>query len=165
MGGFAYSFHDMCTPTASTACLAAGSLCGAGNDVPSGTDYSTCYGGGVGLNVNQPMSGTDPQTVQATASGLTYVLSGNVPSTTRILICTAVIPSPSSCPAANSYCATITGKSGTIPWNNFNTECWAPTMGTYLPASPPPISQLDFLVPSDMSNSTAWDFCVDSVSF
>jgi hypothetical protein len=164
-GGYAWSFHDSCAGYASTACLATGSLCGSGSDVPSGGNDSTCYGGGLGLNVDQALSSANVLATQAQASGLTYLISGDLLSSMRVQICTAPL-SGNTCPDGKLYCANLTSTTATIAWSDFNTQCWSPSTGTALAANPlPSISQVSFLVPSASSISTAWDFCVDFLGF
>jgi hypothetical protein len=103
-----------------------------------------------------------------TGTGITYRLtsaSGLLPPGTRLQVCTVPLAAGGGCPAADLYCYNVASLTGYVPWSSFNTACWSPSSGTYLPARPQSISQVEVQVASlATATTTDWDICVASLS-
>jgi hypothetical protein len=161
MGGAAYAYVDT---GGSTACVASSSLCGKGIAVAANGQYSTRWGGGIGINLDEAMGSPTVNTIAVTSAGLSYSLS-NLPPGARISVANCPTPIPAGgCAQTSWYCANLTATSGTIPWTTFDNQCWSPGTGTKLTGPPQSLSSIDFNVPSAASTDTPWDFCVTSLS-
>jgi hypothetical protein len=176
-GGYAYAYSDSMNGVggASTACIEATKLCAVGSVDVSNTSGSH-YGAGIGFNLNQQQSTTcattpiTPYTITSSQLGISYVLS-SLPNTgaglggLRLIIGNAVTQADGGV-TGTDYCVSIGTASGTIPWSEFNSECWSGTgteLTQALAESMGPI-HINIGVVS-ATTAGAFDFCVDSLAF
>jgi hypothetical protein len=148
-GGYVYPFDDR---AGSLSCLASTALCGAGSTaVASDADW----GAALGLNLNQAMatgSTVNPYKVPSAATGIAVFLS-NIPAETRVSIDHGGV----------EYCVALPGASATVPWSQFNTECWN-NQGDFLSGPPDDATFIHVIVPA-IASARVYDFCVISLSF
>jgi hypothetical protein len=149
-GGYTFGFSDGCPGSA--VCLEQTSFCAAGTNVPAGPSFS-CFGNGIGMNVNQPQGGGVRSSLVPTGTGLGYTVTAIPSGGLRIELVAGGV----------TYCANAAGLSGTIPWSSFNTLCFnSPPNGTaYSPSIA--IAEVEFLSVSG-SASISWSFCVSSLT-
>ena len=163
-GGYAFAYSDGSsggTGTSTAALASSGALCvcGTAAKVPDTTSYSTFYGGGLGINLNQPVvDGVGGTAAVATLSstGVTYKLN-QVPVNGRIVIGDST--------DTGDYCYNIPASkaSDTVPWTSFVNQCWAAS-GTALTAAPTGATSIRFQVYTDTSSTHPIDFCLESLS-
>lgn len=156
MGGYAYAYDD---GLGSVTCLESTAFCGSGNIAAQNPPSYTIYGGGLGVNLNQPAatSAVPPpkMTLAATGSGVSYTVTSVPTLGLRIAIDQA----------GTDYCAAVKTASGTVPWAMFNTKCYDATPDGVALAGPPSMAtHIQFEVPSGPAPGT-FDFCVTAVGF
>ncbi len=168
MGGYAYAYNDgppwgMC-PTPSTICVDSTALCTAGvTSSQRGSDYS-CFGGGVGFNLNQVVStaGESPPAlayaIPSDSPGIAYILSApKLPSAGLEVVIDH---------AGLDFCAVLTTVSGRAAWSSFNSKCYdTPPDGVPLAGPPDDATYINFQIGSPMCTTEPFDFCVNYVSF
>jgi hypothetical protein len=170
-GGYAYAYSDSMNGTGgtSTSCIEATQLCAKGSidmdNYPMTPDH---YGAGIGFNLNQAQSTgcasmpIMPYTVAATAVGISYKLSNLPTGGARLIIGDAVTTGTTT--TGTDYCVALATPSGTIPWAQFNSECWSGT-GTFLKAAPVGPIHINIGLPSSATTTSTFDFCLESISF
>jgi hypothetical protein len=185
MGGYAYFYDDMMSPNTgtSTSCIESTQLCAKGtvdlNNYPTtGTPpagFEDHYGAGIGFNLNQAQSTGCasmpilPYTITSSELGITYALT-NLPNSgtgqggVRLIIGNSV--TTNGVTTGTDYCVPLSAASGTIPWSEFNSECWSDA-GTYLTqATAESLGPIHINIGLVSSTAAAtFDFCVDSMSF
>jgi hypothetical protein len=152
-GGYTFSFNDT---GGSTACVDSTAFCASGSSVAQNPTF-TNFGGGVGVNLNQPSAAPSPiDSLSLTGTtGISYAVS-NIPADGLRLSIES---------GGTSYCANLTSVTGTVPWADFNTECFdTPPTGTALTGAPTAATNVEFLVPSS-TTTEAWSFCVETLTF
>jgi hypothetical protein len=176
-GGYAYSYSDStitANPGTSTSCIEATQLCAKGTidldnytaTLPAGQDH---YGAGIGFNLNQPQATgcTSPPimpfTVPAGSLGISYKLSNLPMGGARLIIGNGVTEADGGA-SGTDYCVPLATASGTIPWAQFNSECWT-DQGTFLTGPPTGPIHINIGLPSSATLTSTFDFCVDSMSF
>jgi hypothetical protein len=152
-GGYVYHYDD----GTSYGCVDSANACITGQTAAQGTNYSTIWGAGIGINVNQANGASAKSTVTPTSTtGLAYAVSPSTLPTQglRIVLSGGTV----------DYCAKITTASGTVPWTSFTTDCWdtPPDGGVY--SGTGAFSSVEFQVPA-VAAAGSFSFCVDSVSF
>jgi hypothetical protein len=160
--GYAFAYSDMNDGGSSSASLASdGTLCVHGTSVGAVCSDQTCFssywGAGMGVNVNQA-SGTSSPVANypaAGSTGVTYALD-SLPPNTRLVVGDST----------TDYCVTLNAASGSIPWTNFNSACWDGS-GTSLSGPPASFTSVRFQVASDDVNGgfSDFNFCVDRLGF
>jgi hypothetical protein len=169
MGGYAYAYNDSQNDAGGTSasCLAASAMCTSGmTDISNST--GTHYGAGIGFNLNQAQSTgcssmpINPYTVPSGSVGLSYTISNLPPGGARIAI--GNFTSGTAGAGNQDYCATLTAASGTIPWAQFNSQCWVNTAGDFLTGPPTAPIHVEFQLPSGAA-AASFNFCVESVKF
>jgi hypothetical protein len=157
----------------STVQVATNQICGCGfSQGPAGPVH---WGAGIYINVSQAdLASATAFSVVPTSPGISYRLTsatGYLPPGTRLQVCTVPIPAGGGCPSVDNYCyggpngTGLIALGGFVPWSAFNTTCWSPATGSYLPARPP-ISQVQVEVASQATtNATPWDICVVQMTF
>ncbi len=172
MGGYAYSYNDSMGTTGgtSTGCVVSTALCTSGmTDISNGAATPNHFGAGIGFNLNQTQSTgctstpVNAFTVPAGSVGVSYSLSNLPPGGVRLEIGNGAT-SASGTATGTDYCATLTAASGTIPWAQFNSQCWVNTPGDFLSGPPTAPTHINFGLPSGAAAS-AFNFCVDSIGF
>lgn len=113
----------------------------------------------VGWNLNQaPEDGEPALTVEPTLEGIFVEIENPGGSELRMQI-----QGPNGATDANDrWCAIIPGTGGFIPFEAFNTECWAGGMGTNYAGQP--VVAAIVLVPGKMAGVTNFDFCITSLA-
>jgi hypothetical protein len=107
----------------------------------------------LGLNLNQSRSSPEDLWTPV-GSGLAYDVTNNGGTPLRIQIQGAAgWPS-------EAWCAVITGTSGTVSWNRFNSSCWDNTGSFY---NGTPLQSVMLLVPGDMGSSIPFSLCLNSI--
>jgi hypothetical protein len=165
--GYAYFYNDSMNGVGgtSTSCLDSTALCTVGmTDISNVT--GSFYGAGIGFNLNQAQSTSCTSTpinsfTVPTSDGISYTLSNLPPGGARLIIGNAVTTNGVS--TGTDYCAPLPSASGTIPWAQFNSECWTDT-GTFLTAAPPGPIHINIGLPSG-TTANSFDFCVESIGF
>ncbi|QQS06174.1 MAG: hypothetical protein IPK50_04590 [Fibrobacterota bacterium] len=122
------------------------------------------YGGVlmVGINLNQealpPAGALEPPIVSytPTGSGIRFAVSNPGRSELRIQL------QDQSGTAAGRWCASISGTSGFVPWEDFNTTCWAPATGN--PYNKEPLKDISITVPGKNTMDVPVDFCLENLS-
>ncbi len=122
------------------------------------------YGGVVmvGINLNQdalPAAGAlEPVILQytPTGSGIRYQVANPGGSELRIQL------QDHSGTAAGRWCATLSGESGTVPWADFNTTCWAPSTGKAYDKEA--LKDISITVPGKNLTDVPVDFCLETLS-
>jgi len=121
-------------------------------DPTSASCYSSHWGAGIGVNLNQANgTGTTPASFSAASStGVTYALD-SLPGTMRMVVGDS----------KTDYCVALQSRSGTIPWRSFNSACWG-TTGVALAGPPASFTSVRFQVVADTSYgiSTDFNFCI-----
>ncbi len=158
--GYFFSYSDANDGGSSTATLprsdtmcvtgtAAGTVCSAQSC------YSSHWGAGIGVNLNQPkgQNTTPANFASAGSSGVTYALDA-FGGQMRLVVGDS----------KTDYCYNLTSPSGTIPWSSFNSACWG--SGTPLSGPPASFTSVRFQVVADTSygDDTSFDFCVTKLS-
>jgi hypothetical protein len=158
-GGYGFAYYDGqgTPPGDSTATLQiASGLCISGTvGQVVNAMYSTDWGCGIGVNVNQAMGANPP------ANGLLLTGTGITVSTSAIPSCTTarvVIDDNGT-----SYCAALT-PGVEIPWTTFNTTCYAPAMGTYLSGPPTAAAVKVQFVSTTTASCPFTNFCITQIS-
>jgi hypothetical protein len=161
--GYVFAYSDAASGGSSTASLKSdGSVCVTGKAVGSicadQTCFSTHYGAGMGINVNQAMGTSTPAQnfSPAGSAGVTYALDVFQPNM-RLIVGDST----------TDYCVVLTSASGMVPWANFNSTCWMPSTGTSLSGPPARFTSVRFQLPADdvSGTTTSFNFCVDKLSF
>jgi hypothetical protein len=162
--GYAFAYSDQNDGGLSTASLSSdGTLCATGSAYGTvcGADqtcYSTYWGSGLGVNVNQAkgMGSAVGNYAAAGSAGVTYALTA-LPPNVRLVVGDS----------KTDYCAVLTAPSGTIPWTSFNSACWSPGTGTSLGGPPGKFTSVRFQVAADDTSggSIDFDFCLTQLHF
>ncbi|HNY29927.1 MAG TPA: hypothetical protein PKO15_03480 [Fibrobacteria bacterium] len=122
------------------------------------------YGGVVmvGISLNQealpPAGAAEPPSLQytPTGSGIRYQIANPGGSDLRIQI------QDHSGTAAGRWCADVSGASGVIAWEDFNTTCWSPATGkTY---AREPLKDVSIVAPGKNTVDVPVDFCLENLS-
>jgi hypothetical protein len=153
-GGYAYAYSDGTGGGAgtSTSCVDSSAFCGT---VKTGATSSTTWGGGIGVELNQPVNST-AVTFAVVGFGIQYSLSMPAfPSAGMHIVIDH---------AGVDYCAILSGTAGTVPWSSLNTKCWNPTTGTTLTGPPQDATHVNFQVNAGAAPTTV-SFCVTSLAF
>jgi hypothetical protein len=167
-GGYAFAYSSDgtgCTSLA-TATIDMTAVCVTGmTGIASTATPYVCNGAGFGINVGQAMGATVPGTcsVLATSTGITYALS-NFPTIPGGGLRIEVVTGTAAASATNSYCAPITAATGTIPWTSLELTCYNTPAGTPLAGPPAQLQQVEISI-DDGTAATAFNFCIDSISF
>lgn len=160
--GYQYSYSDREDGGGSSATLASSSrTCVSGRAVGASCEtqscFSTYWGGGLGINLNQAQSdGATPMSFTGAGSaGVSYAID-NLIQGMRIVVGDST----------TDYCVNLNSSSGTIPWRSFNSMCWNGN-GTSLSGPPSSFTSIRFQVVADAvyDIDTDFDFCVTSLSF
>jgi hypothetical protein len=160
-GGYAFALADSKNtppdvPGQSTAVLAAdGSLCIDGHlmqlpQAPTAADYQNDWGCGLGINLNQSMTGNSTGTFMLTGTGITV-------NTTAIPPCTSARVWLAASTVDPGFCAPLT-PGVEIPWSDFNTACWDGS-GTTL-SGPPTIQGIRILFVTGFTACDFTNFCL-----
>jgi hypothetical protein len=161
--GYAFAYSDMNDGGQSSASLSAdGSLCVSGTVVDvTCTDqscFSSFWGAGMGVNVNQATGTASPAANYAAAgsAGITYALDG-LPPNLRLVVGDST----------TDYCVILNTASGTVPWAKFNSACWDPASGVALSGPPARFTSVRFQVATDDTYEGFADFafCIDRLAF
>jgi hypothetical protein len=162
MGGYAFAYYDnQKDPTCgSKSCVEMTSLCTSGSVVAQNPPSYSCYGAGIGINLNQ-MQGSmamGDYAVPMSSTGVHYAVS-SLPNITggglRVIITAG----------GTDYCAQVNSAMGEVMWSQFNSKCYdSPPDGMTLSGPPQMATQLKFQVASGTAAGT-FDFCVTEVSF
>jgi hypothetical protein len=177
MGGYAYAYGDWsitANPGTSTSCISSTQLCAKGTidldnytaTLPAGQDH---YGAGIGFNLNQAqaMNCESPAimsyTVPSGSMGISYTLSNLPMGGARLIIGNAVTAADGTV-TGTDYCVALPTASGTIPWSQFNSECWT-DQGTFLTGPPAGPIHINIGLPSSATTTSTFDFCVTAMSF
>jgi hypothetical protein len=107
----------------------------------------------VGFNLSQANTvGATALPVVTGGTGLSVSVTGTPASGLRVTIA-------ADSTGAVTYCANLpSGGTGTIPWSQFNSKCWAPGTGTPFTAGNS-IVAVQITIPSGPT-STSFDFCL-----
>ena len=113
----------------------------------------------VGWNLNQgTVAGDPPITVMPKLKGVQVAITNRGGSELRLQL-----QGPNGAMNANDrWCAVIPGTGGFIPFDAFNTECWAGGMG--MPYMGQPLTAVIVLVPGKAGTAVTFDFCVDQLA-
>jgi hypothetical protein len=142
------SLGSVIAPSSFSTFPGGGRLCATGSVAP----YWAAVGL-LGLNVNQSRSGIE-NLWNPDSSGLAYDVTNSGASPLRIQIQGAAgWPS-------EAWCAVITGTSGKISWNQFNSACWDGTGSIY---DGTPLQSVMILVPGSNVYSVRFSFCLNSI--
>jgi hypothetical protein len=169
-GGYAFAYSDSTNPPpqpegTSTATLATDSFCISGSVGLVGTmggtmDFTDDWGCGIGVNLDQAMATTPTMppidALQLTGTSITVSTSG-VPTCT-----TARINLDDN---GTAYCAALTDGQP-VDYTDFNTECWAPTMGTPMAGAPSSKAlKIQFVTSGSSTTPCAFtDFCITGIT-
>jgi hypothetical protein len=128
-------------------------LCASGS-VSAGTSNVAM----VGWNLNQSTDdGAPAMSVTPTAAGVRVGITNAGGSELRLQL-----QGPNGATDANDrWCAVIPGTGGFIPYDGFNTECWAGGNGTAYMGEP--IVAAIVLVPGKAGSPTMFDFCLSEL--
>jgi hypothetical protein len=160
--GYAFAYSDMNDGGSSSASLATdGTLCVSGTSVGAMCADSACFssfwGAGMGVNVNQASGPSSPVASYPAAgsTAITYALD-SLPPNTRLVVGDS----------KTDYCVVLNTASGTVPWSKFNSACWDGS-GTSLSGTPASFTSVRFQVASDDVNGgfSDFNFCVDRLAF
>ncbi len=139
------------------------------DDFGAVTDFPLCASGTVetgydnvamvGWNLNQEVADGEPALpVDPTLQGISVSVDNPGGSDLRLQI-----QGPSGDQeASDRWCAILPGTGGFIPYDAFNTECWAGGNGT--PYTGQPIVAAIVLVPGGSSGPVSFDFCVTNLA-
>ncbi|HJX52464.1 MAG TPA: hypothetical protein VJ801_06840 [Polyangia bacterium] len=142
------SIGSAIAPASFSTLPASGRLCAKGTVGPAWEAV-----GILGVNVNESMNGV-ASVWNPDSSGLTYDVTNSGGSALRIQIQGAAgWPS-------EAWCAIITGTSGRISWNQFNSACWDGTGSRY---NGTPLQSVMILVPGSLGYSVPFSFCLNSI--
>jgi hypothetical protein len=145
-------------PTDFSSLGSGGQLCAQGSVAGSADEANVAE---LSININQAeaLAGTAPpiDTYTPTGTGIAYNIANNGASLLRLQIQAA----DGATNAADRWCATIEGGTGTVPWAAFNTECWGVTGGTAYAGQP--IATVIVQVPGS-SVATPFDICINSIT-
>jgi hypothetical protein len=122
----------------------------------AGASSSTTWGGGIGVNLNQPVGSTSAGTIAIIGYGIQYSLAMPAFPTAGMHL---VVDDNGT-----DYCAVLSGTSGTVDWTSFNTVCWDPATGTALSGPPQHASHLNFQVTAGAEPATL-SFCVTNLAY
>lgn len=113
----------------------------------------------VGWNVNQGTVDGDPaMPVTPKLAGVTVKITNPGQSELRLQL-----QGPNGATSATDrWCAVVPGTGGFIPFNAFNTECWAGGAGTAY-ANQPIVAAI-VLVPGKAGTAVTFDFCIDALA-
>jgi hypothetical protein len=175
--GASFTFDDGVGSTISPTCSADGTapcfstvngtgpLCtsGIGAAVPTTLDYGTYFGSVLGLNLNQVVEiGAVAMPYPASSHGVTgfsLMLTNNESGT--VVRLTAVRPSDPD----NIYCVNLSSGKNYVHYSNFTLSCW---LGAGQPAMSAAqfdaVTSLQWQVPTVLTYTTPFDFCVDSIT-
>ena len=146
-------------PQSFASAKAGSKLCASGA-VAAMSDYSGV--GMLGINLAQDLGtgSASPAvgTVRPGGAGLAYQLENSGGSALRIQIQAA---DGATNPNAR-WCAAVSGNSGVISWNQFNTQCWEGGKGSAYDGNTPIAAAL-VLVPGGNTSTTSFNFCVNSL--
>jgi hypothetical protein len=138
-------------------------------DFSAVTDFPLCASGQLeasnsnvamlGWNLNQGKEAGDPAlTIEPELEGIKVEITNPGGSELRLQI-----QGPNGADDEDDrWCAIIPGSGGFIPFDAFNTECWAGGTGTNYAGQP--IVAAIVLVPGKATGVTAFDFCVNSLA-
>jgi hypothetical protein len=111
----------------------------------------------VGWNLNQPKGMNPPLgTVTPTKDGITVAISKN---TTGVELRMQIQMADGDVNANHRWCAVIPGDGGFIPFEAFNTQCWAGGMGTKYNGEE--ITAALVIVPGNPDAARTFDFCAE----
>ncbi|HEX7597599.1 MAG TPA: hypothetical protein VF518_05255 [Polyangia bacterium] len=158
---YQFAYSDRTDGGESSAMLGTSSrLCVSGTAMGASCDTQSCFsthwGGGLGVNLNQAQ--TDGATAMnftaAGSAGVTYSLDNFVQGM-RIVVGDS----------KTDYCVNLVSGSGTIPWRSFNSACWNGT-GVSLSGPPANFTSIRFQVASDAvyDINIDFNFCVTQLS-
>lgn len=156
-GGYGFVYSDKTDGGASTITQKGTSLCASGTaGAVVGMAYSTYWGAGIGVNLNQKMAAMSPiEAAQLTGSGVTVGISNPPMTEFRVVIDNA----------GEEYCAVLKGASTTVAWTEFNSMCWDKTAaGAKALAGPPSSKALKVQVITG-DTDRPFDFCISSIDF
>jgi hypothetical protein len=100
------------------------------------------------------MGSTTKGTFAATGSGISYTLSAAPTQSLRLAIDNGGM----------TYCAPITGSTGTVMWADFMVACYNPTPGPALTGAPTTATQIEFQIEAGAAVAD-FNFCVTALSF
>ena len=159
--GYQFSYSDYSDGGGSSANLASSSrMCVSGTAAGAACETQSCFsthwGGGLGINLNQAQAdGSTPMNFTGAGSaGVTYAIDNYVQGM-RIVVGDS----------KTDYCVNLNSGSGTIPWRSFNSACWNGS-GTSLSGPPANFTSIRFQVASDAVDDFDIDFnfCVTQLS-
>ncbi|MEP7120881.1 MAG: hypothetical protein ABJE95_08230 [Byssovorax sp.] len=156
--GYGFVYSDMKDGGASTITQKGTSLCASGvAGKVVGMAYSTYWGAGIGVNLNQkamPMSPVDP--IQLTGSGVSIGLATPPATEVRVVLDDAGV----------AYCAVLTGPSTSLVWSDFNTTCWDKTIaGSKSMTKAPLATSIKVQVVTSADADRPFDYCIASITF
>lgn len=150
--GYQFSYSDDSDGGGSSANLASSSrMCVKGTAAGAACDTQSCFsthwGAGLGINLNQAeVDGSTPMNFTgASSAGVSYAIDNYVQGM-RIVVGDS----------KTDYCVNLTSGSGTIPWRNFNSACWNDS-GTSLSGPPANFTSIRFQVAAE----AVYDFDID----
>jgi hypothetical protein len=165
--GYVFPYSDSTSGGTSSAILASDgtpcvSVMSVGAVCSDQTCFSTHWGAGIGVNLNQAMAssamsaGPAGNYAASGSSGVTYAINLFAPNM-RLIVGDST----------TDYCVVLTGPSGTVPWSNFNSMCWDPANGTTLSGPPSSFTSVRFQVPADDTNggTRSLIYCIDQLHF
>jgi len=156
-GGYGFVYSDKTDGGASSITQKGTSLCASGTaGAVVGTMYSTYWGAGIGVNLNQKKAAMSPiEPVQLTGSGVTIGIS-NPPSTEfRVIVDSAGV----------EYCAVLKGGSTTVVWSDFNLMCWDKAAAGAKPLAGAPNSKALKVQIITGDADRPFDYCISSIVF
>ena len=139
-------------PTDFSALADGGPLCASGS-VAATPDYSGFAS--IRFKVNQSRAAGSPaMTLLPSGTGVSYSITNTGGSPLRLSIEDATgLPS-------GRWCANVTGSSGTVAWEQFNTTCWTSGGTAY---SDEALEQIAVYVSGNNLAPVIFDFCINSI--
>jgi hypothetical protein len=118
--------------------------------------YSTYWGAGIGVNLNQAMMADAPvNAAQLTGSGVTVGISNPPATEIRVVVDDG----------GAEYCAVLTGASTTVAWTDFNATCWDKTLPGAKALAGPPLSKAIKIQVITGDTDRPFDYCISSIDF
>lgn len=159
--GYQFAYSDYDDGGGSSASLAStGRMCVIGTAAGAACDTQSCFsthwGGGLGINLNQAQTdGASPMNFTGAGStGVTYAIDNYIQGM-RIVVGDS----------KTDYCVNLSSGSGTIPWHSFNSACWNGS-GTSLSGPPASFTSIRFQVAAEAvyDFDISFNFCVTQLS-
>jgi hypothetical protein len=155
--GYGFVYSDATDGGASKITQKGTSLCASGvAGAVVGMAYSTYWGAGIGVNLNQAAMAMAPvNAAQLTGTGVTIGISNPPMTEIRVVIDNG----------GTEYCAVLTASSTTVKWTDFNATCWDKTLPGAKALAGPPLSKAIKVQVITGDADRPFDFCISNITF